>query len=285
MTIIHIDSQKAVFDMIRMRRENRIFYGAITHSSIVCTLFFDRCLDMIMCHHPDIWSYGTGIFLISPFTTKETHSLSESRAYEWRVQAMHSHVFDYSLRNIEDECFGYFVRYTLEYRERMRQFKMELELRDIFLTIDELDVFEYIDLLVNPIQDVEQHSLSVKHLGYQKYDTLFGENELTKNHTNYQVYEQCNACISQSTHEIISFFFNVESNFDSDIRRVPFDDTFVFIPHELIVSNKNGECIVCLEEKKVMIWPCHIKHMTCEYCTVQLFARQMISCPMCRTHL
>ena len=46
-----------------------------------------------ICH---IWSCGTGTLLIAPKSL--TYSRSYSLAYEWRVQAMHMHIFEYGLR-------------------------------------------------------------------------------------------------------------------------------------------------------------------------------------------
>ena len=48
------------------------------------------------------------------------------------------------------------------------------------------------------------------------------------------------------------------------------------------LSQSTGECVVCLTEGKVLEWPCHNSHVTCEGCIVKIIARDS-KCPLCRT--
>jgi hypothetical protein len=103
MTFIDADVQFAYFQVSRERRKNREMYGAFIHSAIVGCLYFDRCLDMIICHHSDIWEYGTGSLLLAnkiPILPTE----SEKRASCWREEALdkhkYSHLFNFLLENL-----------------------------------------------------------------------------------------------------------------------------------------------------------------------------------------
>ena len=269
MSYINFDVQSAFFKVLQERRKKRILYGAFIHPTF---LYFDRCLNMIVCHHPDIWSYGTGNFLVSP--KLKIHTKAQSLAYEWRIQAMHQHVFDYSLNNIDDEVFGYFSRFTLEYRDRMRIFRFEDEQRKTLLGDDEIERFNYIESVVHQLEEADLAGKKAKRIGRIRYGSLFDERQMTKNQTNYQIYQK----IEESTRMPIS----------RTLRKFIYPEFFVdtiSVSEKFVRKNQKAECVVCLEEKNVLEWPCHIMHMTCEECSIKIIATGRISCPLCRKEI
>ena len=312
MSFINFDVQQAFFHVLRARREKREMYGAVIHPSFICPLFFDRCLDIISCHHPDIWSHGTGNLLVASTTSEilryKKTTKSEIRAYEWRIQAMHSHIFEYGLRSIDDEGFGYFVRRTIEYRNRMIIFRYHSEQRNIFLTDDEIERFLYIDKVVHQIEDVVLKVIKVNKIGHNRYGLLFVKMQLSKGQTDYQIYDEIEECIRKPTtvalkeflHDIhpelflservasqLSFdMYSDNSGYDEDDEDEDTEpDRIITVPPQLVESDKQSECVVCLQEKEVLVWPCHITHVTCKECIIKIIKHRQLACPLCRKYL
>ena len=73
---------------------------------------------------------------------------------------------------------------------------------------------------------------------------------------------------------------NDESSDDEDESHYP-----VTVPVEFILSSQKKECVVCLEEKDVLEWPCHTSHVTCEECVLKIVKLRRVSCPICRKHV
>jgi hypothetical protein len=84
MSFVNRDVQQAFFQVLQFRREKRVVYGAEIHQSLNGVLFFDKCLDIISCHDPKIWSRGTGNLLIAP--SKQKILTLPSRPEDWRYQ-------------------------------------------------------------------------------------------------------------------------------------------------------------------------------------------------------
>ncbi len=276
MTFIDADVQFAYFQVSRERRKNREMYGAFIHSAIVGCLYFDRCLDMIICHHPDIWEYGTGSLLLAnkiPILPTE----SEKRASCWREEALDKHKYShlFNLCPIEVESFGFFVRKSLEYRKRIRLFICEIDInREIW------DRFEYIDYMCPQVNEFEIKTNIVKMIGQYRHDIMFEETQLTKYQTNLQIYKEIEESVTKPTVEQLKDFLFDTHPYLFDERRVA-RKLFDLIPLELVYSKEKSECVVCLEEKIVIEWPCHSSHVTCEDCTIKII-RKYPKCPLCR---
>jgi len=80
MSFINSEVQCAFFEIICKRRIKRVMYGVTLYH---LEMLFDRCLNIILCHHPHIWSYGTGNLLVAP-NIPEIITKSAERATEWR---------------------------------------------------------------------------------------------------------------------------------------------------------------------------------------------------------
>lgn len=279
MSYINFDFQCDFFQTLRERRRNREIYGAIIHPCFSSFLFFDPCLDMIACHHPDIWEYGTGTLLVAP-------KLCTNRALEWRQEAI-----DLKNNNI-DKGFGYLARKTLEYRDSMRMYKYELEATNIVLTDEHIERFEYIENLCYQIEDLGLKSEKTRRVGIQRFGILFDKDRHLSRYQNYfQIYNEIDECIQnpisdvfQIETQIIEDMYNYdENNYESSEDE---SDYPVTVPGQFILSNQKQECLVCLEEKDVLEWPCHTTHVTCEECVLKIlrFIRQ-VSCPICRKNI
>ena len=48
------------------------------------------------------------------------------------------------------------------------------------------------------------------------------------------------------------------------------------------LTEKKGECVVCLDEKEVLELKCHSDHILCNRCFIEIFMRQAL-CPLCRS--
>ena len=324
MSYINFDIQCAFFQTLRDRRRNREIYGAIIHPCFSSFLFFDPCLDMICCHHPDIWDYGTGNLLVSPKLSIISTN-SENRALQWRQEAI-----DLKNNNI-DKGFGYLARKTLEYRDSMRMYKYDLEATSTVLTDEHIERFEYIENICFQIEDLGLKSEKTRQVGIQRHGILFDKDRyLSRYQKGFQIYNEIDECIQNprpvflgiellcytETEEIqrednilddilmyeniiynyddiyyeniynynyyddIYNYDNDESSEDEDESHYPFT-----VPAEFILSTQKQECVVCLEEKDVLKWPCHTTHVTCEECVLKIVKLRPVSCPICRKHL
>ena len=319
MSYINFGFQCSFFQTLRERRINREIYGAIIHPCFSSFLFFDPCLDMICCHHPDIWDYGTGNLLVAPKPSIICTN-SEKRALQWRKEAI-----DLKNNNI-DKGFGYLARKTLEYRDSMRMYKYELEATSTVLTEEHIERFEYIENICFQIEDLSLKSEKTRLVGIQRHGILFdNDRQLSKYQTDFQIYNEIDECIRnprpvflgiellfypeiQREDDILDdilMYENIIYNYD-DIyyNNIYYDDIYynniyydddessedesdypVTVPVEFILSNQKQECVVCLEEKDVLLWPCHTTHVTCEECVLKIVRFRRVSCPICRKHL
>jgi len=321
MSYINFDLQCNFFQTLRERRRNREIYGAIIHPCFSSFLFFDPCLDMICCHHPDIWEYGTGNLLVSPKPSIISTN-SENRALEWREEAI-----NLKNNNIE-KGFGYLARKTLEYRDIMRMYKYELGTTSTVLTDEHIERFEYIENICYQIEDLGLKSEKTRRVGIQRHGILFDKDRyLSRYQKDFQIYNEIDECIRnplpvflgiellfypeteiQREDDILMYeniiynyddiyyeniynyniynyddvynYDNDESSEDEDESKYPFT-----VPVEFILSTQKQECVVCLEEKDVLEWPCHTTHVTCEECVLKIVRFRQISCPICRKHL
>ena len=119
MTFIDSTLQRRFFDAMTVRREKRdICLGDFAPEEHRKRL--DKCLDIILCHDPDVWSHGTGLLLVAPKTdSKAIYTQSRLTALHDRTQVMQEHLHSREFRRLQDEGFGFFARRTLEYRNRM----------------------------------------------------------------------------------------------------------------------------------------------------------------------
>lgn len=97
------------------------------------------------------------------------------------------------------------------------------------------------------------------------YDDIYYENIY-----NYNIYN----------YDDVYNYDNDESSEDEDESQYPFT-----VPVEFILSTQKQECVVCLEEKDVLEWPCHTTHVTCQECVLKIVRFRQVSCPICRKHL
>ena len=269
MIFINSTVQNAFFDLICKRRGKRREYGAITHTTIGKRAQFDRCLIIIVSHHPHIWSYGTGNLLIAPPAPK-TLSKASTRAIEWRLESVKEH----DSNGIINKGFGYYIRYTLECRERMSIY-MNTSDKDCDLI---LKMFEYVDCMAAQLYDLISNIKIVCHRRNVRYgDYNFNEGNLTNNKSNYDIMLESNLRPDiKALREFIVDVINPES--------VTYTISRLVIPSALLYADKEEECVVCLQEKKVLVWPCHTSHVTCTECTIELSSR-LVSCPLCRESL
>jgi len=267
MIFINSTIQTAFFDLLCKRRGKRREYGAITHIPIGKRAQFDRCLNMIASHHPHIWSYGTGNLLVAPpLPTPETITNASTRAIEWRLEALKEHDSD----GIVDEGFGYFIRYTLECRERISIFRKEFDRQSGFTLI----MFEYIDSIAPQLYDLISIIKIVNQRGKIRHGNLFNKHgSLTDNQTNSEILVDCNHRPNiKVLREFMVDMINAEFVTDTISTLV--------VPSALLYADNEAECVTCLEKKEVLMWPCHTSHVTCQECTIELCSRR-VSCPIC----
>ena len=314
MSYIDFDIQCSFFQTLRDRRRNRELYGAIIHPCFSSFLFFDPCLDMICCHHPDIWEYGTGNLLVAPKPSIiSTHA--ENRALQWRQEAI-----DLKNNNI-DKGFGYLARKTLEYRDSMRMYKYELEATSTVLTEEHIERFEYIENICFQIEDLGLKSEKTRQVGIQRHGILFDKDRyLSRYQKDFQIYNEIDECIQNPRpvflgiellcyteteiqrddilmYDDIFYDYNYDNiynynddiyNYDNEEISEDESDYLVIVPAQFILSNRKQECVVCLQEKDVLEWPCHTTHVTCEECVLKIVKLRFIrpvSCPICRKNL
>ena len=320
MSYIIFDIQCAFFQILRERRRNREIYGAIIHPCFSSFLFFDPCLDMISCHHPDIWEYGTGNLLVAPKPSIISTN-AENRALQWRDEAI-----NLKNNNIE-KGFGYLTRKTLEYRDSMRMYKYELEATSTVLSDEHIERFEYIENICYQIEDIGLKSEKTRRVGIQRHGILFDKDRyLSRYQKDFQIYNEIDECIRnprpaflglellfypeteiQREDDILMYeniVYNYDDiyyeniyndniyndniyNYDNDESSEDEDESHypVTVPIEFILSSQKQECVVCLEEKDVLEWPCHKTHVTCEECVLKIVRFRQVSCPICRKNL
>ena len=312
MSYINFDVQCNFFQTLRERRRNREIYGAIIHPCFSSFLFFDPCLDMISCHHPDMWEYGTGNLLVAPKSSIICTN-AENRALQWRQEAINIK------NNNIDKGFGYLARKTLEYRDSMRMYKYELEATSTVLSDEHIERFEYIENICYQIEDIGLKSEKTRRVGIQRHGILFDKDRyLSRYQKDFQIYNEIDECIQnprpvflgielllteiQREDDILMYdniIYNYDDiyyeniyndniyNYDNDESSEYEDESHypITVPIEFILSSQKQECVVCLEEKDVLEWPCHTTHVTCEECVLKIVRFRQVSCPICRKNL
>ena len=265
MTFINVEVQHTFFEIVCTRRRKRVMYGVTPYQSIILRILFDRCLNIILCHHPHIWSYGTGNLLIAP-NIPDIVTKSNERAIEWRLESLLNQEDDLKLRN----SFGYYIRYSFECRERISIFRNQLN----YQYGEHLQMFKYIDSISPRLNDLCVNIKVIDRIGKFRYSEYFTEGYLTKNKSVSEILKECNQ--TPNIKILRKFMFDIlDPEFATETI------ASLVIPNLLLYGDEKSECVVCLQEKDVLIWPCHKLHVTCTECTIELLSCK-VSCPLCR---
>jgi len=211
---------------------------------------------------------------------------------------MHMHVFEYGIKSLSEERFGYFVRKSLEYRDRIRNNLAHLPQ----LTHE---MFDYIDDMTAPLENVWIQSEITNKICKKRHGIKNEERLLSKNRTNLQILKEIEDCAKKPvTLALKEFLFDMYPNLfeivdptnihdfgydededDDDEDKVDNveDESKVILPSELIMSSEKNECVICLENRFLLVWPCHKNHLTCKNCVIKIILRtQKLRCPLCR---
>ena len=266
MTFINVEIQRTFFEIVCTRRGKRVMYGVTPYQSIILRILFDRCLNIISCHHPHIWSYGTGNLLIAPLIP-EIVTKAEELAIEWRLESLLKQE-DYPL--LVGNSFGYYIRYSFECRERISIFRNKLN----YQHGDHLQMFKYIDSISPQLNDLCTNIKVIDRIGKFRYGEYFTEGYLTNNKSVSEILKECNQ--TPNIKILREFMFDI---LDPEFATEKIAN--LVIPPLLLYGDKKSECVVCLQEKDVLIWPCHKLHVTCTECTIELVSWK-VSCPLCR---
>jgi len=297
MFFINAETQNMFFEAHRSRKEKRNLLPIEASDDHREKL--DKCLDIIVCHDTDIWSHGTGILLVAPKTLKIARE-SEKRAASMKLDAKNEHSYYKYSRSFEDEPFGYFVRFTLEIRERLRNMLYDSEIQEIELFPRSIQVVEYVENNILP--EFEQFFLQSelsKRKGTRVYGVQFDYYRyLTKHITEHSIIcqieddfllEERDLLQDPLRSAILEIFPDILNN-EHIIRNLSFDDAsqetvsedINYFVQDLVVSK--GECVVCYNEGNILEWPCHPSHSLCEECTIKVCYKGAL-CPVCRQYL
>ena len=172
---INRNIQSLFFEAQRQRRCRRECAGVVA-SEEHCSML-DKCLNMILCHQPEVWRYGSGILLIASTTPERLiiSSDAEREALCDRVFARNRHEYlRYNDAN-DTESFGYFVRMTFEYTEKCRAFLKDSVRK---LPVGFTGVIDYLenDSMTNELQTFALQVEKVRRAGVKRYGISF-ENE------------------------------------------------------------------------------------------------------------
>jgi hypothetical protein len=323
MAFINAEVQRAFFKIVCTRRIKRVMYGATLYHPMSLAILFDRCLNMILCHHPHIWSYGTGNLLVAP-NTPAIFTKAEEQAIEWRKESLNKQ--DEELSQVIGNSFGYFIRYSIECRARIQsgnklkqrclhlvqtliehtnsvaQFNADKSVTDEILILHQmfaeiftkvsfdapiidlfweksvydmyLQMFKYVDVHVPQLADLILNIKAVSRKGVFRYGKPFIKGCLTDGRKTREIIIECNRRpIVTILREFMLDILEPE-NFTSTI-------SSLVIPPSFLYADEKTQCVVCLEKKDVLMWPCHISHVSCTECTIELLSLP-ISCPLCR---
>lgn len=292
MTFINIELQHLYFEAQYARRQKRYAFGLTSTEQHIRLL--DKCLDMILCHDPDVWSKGTGVLLVASITTSRLMTMSQKRALNLRIEARDYHHYDRELRPLIEESFGFFVRKTLEYRDRMRNYAYDTD------QILYEESFDYIENMSQVIEDFSLQAEVSRCTGVRRYGISFDEpRQVTKGQTNYQIIDEITEVSSRDgssyflhvlrnvLHEFIPEIFDglevrrelsFEDDFDEMVESSDSESCTCIVPELVEVI---GECIVCFVEGRVLQWPCHFSHIFCKECTDKIVEIRAL-CPLCR---
>jgi hypothetical protein len=295
MFFINAETQNMFFEELRFRREKRNIVPI--EASYYHREKLDKCLSVIVCHDTDIWSYGTGIMLVAPKIDKITTE-SEKRAASMRLDAKNEHDYYKYSRSFEDESVGYFVRFTLEIRDRLRNMLYDSQIQGIELLTRSIQAIEYVEN--NILEEFEHFSIESdfsKRRGTKAYGDEFEYYRyLTKHISEYTLISQIeddfllegNLLQEPLRTAILETFPNILDN-ENIIRNLSssqysedLTEDLTFFVKELVVSK--GECVVCYTEGNILEWPCHSSHVLCEECTIKVCYKDAL-CPLCRQYL
>ena len=300
MTFIKTEVQIMYFEAHYSRRQKRDLAGCT--STEEHRLLLDKCLDIILCHDPDIWSKGTGVLLIANKTPERLSNLitlSQKRALHMRIEARDCHHYDRESRLLIEESFGFFVRKTIEYRDRMRNYAYEMEYANG--NICQYLEINYIENMSPVIENFDVQADASRCAGIRRHGLDFDIlRQVTKRQTDNQIIDEISEVFVGSSYflhilrnaleEYVPEIFNnlsvrrelsfedvYEDDYEDDYEELKENCTCI-VP-ELVETN--GECIVCFEEGKVLQWPCYFTHVVCKKCTDKIVAIRAF-CPLCR---
>jgi len=228
--------QSLFFEGQRRRRCLRELVGVVASEDHCSNL--DKCLNMILCHQPEIWRYGTGILLIASTTPEHLIFSSESERYGLSYRLFARDQYEYLRYNHKNdtESFGYFVRMTFEYATKCRNF-----LKDSFRTLPVgfTGVIDYLDneSMSNELETFAFQVEKVMRAGVKRYGISFvNERSLTKGFT------------------IGNILFEIENGARLDLSNVHplrclFDDTFpeLFKNDPVDYDEYEVTCMTCSE--------------------------------------
>ena len=304
MTFITTEIQLMYFGAHYSRRQKRDLVGCSSseeHRSLL-----DKCLDIILCHDPDIWSKGTGALLIANKTPERLSNLitlSQKRALRLRIEARDCHHYDRESRLLIEESFGFFVQKTIEYRDRMRNYAYEMEYENGNICQYSLEIINYIENMSPAIENFDVQANASRCAGVRRHGLNFDiTRQITKRQTDNQIIDEISE-VSVGSSYFLHILRNALVEYVPEIfnnlsvrRQLSFEDDYVdhHVDHyedEEIQENctcivpelveTNGECIVCFEEGKVLQWPCYFTHVVCKKCTDKIVAIRAL-CPLCR---
>ncbi len=294
MQFMNAEVQTLFFEIHRERRKKRDI--ALVEASDEHREKLDKCLDLIVCHHPDVWSRGTGLLLIAP--KNRGYVESQKRALCWRSESHSEHNYMRYYTPHEDEHIGFFIRKTMEYYDRVRCFLCESEFEDNTLSPETHEIIEYVEN--NILQEFQNYFLESeisRRRGIRTYGIEFDyHRSITKNCYDQQIldqieeYARSDLVCDPLRNVLLDNFPDILDN-EHVPRQLSFEDyeTDVytdpdFPDHLPELIKSTGECIVCYTEGDVLEWPCHSSHVMCENCTNKIFVQNPL-CPFCRKHI
>jgi hypothetical protein len=132
-----------------------------------------------------------------------------------------------------------------------------------------LQMFRYVDVPVPQLADLILNIKAVCRKGLFRYgDPFIKAFHLTDSIKNSEIIIECNRRPRVTI--LREFMFD-------DIETI----SRLVIPPSFLYADDKTQCVICLEKKDVLVWPCHTSHVTCTQCTIELLSLQ-VSCPLCR---
>jgi len=292
MQFMNAHVQRLFFEAHRERRKKRDI--ALVEASDEHREKLDKCLDIIICHHPDIWTRGTGILLIAP--NNREFSRAQKRASQFRLESKSAHNYIRYYIGYEDEHIGFFIRKTLEYCDRMRIFLCDSEMEGVPFSSEIHYIFNYVENNISQeFENLSDQSDFSRKKGIQRYGIEFDyHRSITKYCYDHQIFDHIEEFASIERvcnplrNALLDIFPDILHN-ESDVREIDYDsDLYIdldsFPNHLPNLVKSTGECNVCYLDGETLEWPCHPSHAFCKNCTDQIFARNAL-CPLCRKHI
>jgi hypothetical protein len=294
MQFMNANVQSLFFEAHRLRRRNRD--KVAVEAPVEHRLMLDDSLDLIICHHPDIWSYGTGVLLVAPLNEKRTKSAK--RAMDMRNEARTEHSYIRYVVQYEHEHIGFFIRKTIEFRDRIRLYSYNSELAGEMISFEIEEMIEYVENnILYELETFSNQSERSRIVGIKNFGIDY-HRSVTKYLQDYQILNQIQDVYQNERvfnplrNVLLDIFPNALDN-EPVARELSFEDDdilseiseytiFVDVIPELVHSQ--GECIVCYTDGDVLEWPCHSSHIICQTCTEKIIANGAL-CPICRRHI